>query len=588
MRPLQSVPTRPLDAVSTSRYRLLVELGHGGMANVCLAVQLGSAGFRRLAVLKRLRSHLSQDSEFLEMFLQEARLAARLNHPNVVHTHEVGHDEECHFMALEYLQGQSYQAVLARAGRDQYDFAHSLRVLIESLKGLDYAHQLKDFDGTPLHVVHRDISPSNIFITYDGQIKILDFGIAKAMSSSVETKAGMLKGKISYMSPEQASSETVDNQTDLYAVGVLLWEAAAGRRRWRSVPEVTVLRKLMNREPPQPPEAASRGLPAEVDAICLRALDPDPRNRFANAAEFREALEGLLDLMGRRVNSEEVGRGVAEKFLEDRQKLQESIEQELKKLQRDEDLTLSSLVQSVQQAKSGFTPPPGGQPIIIPVVGNSAPNTGTGVRVTGEGVRTETEIEIERPSRRAWLPLAIGGLALVIGIAAFAMSRHPADAPNAVASASAAPAPMPAAKTVSVRLSADPPQAKLSLDGKLLSANPYVVDLPMSNGSVTVQAQAEGFATQSSVVQLDADRVVSFELVPLASVESGAVGAPRLPGHPRVTARPEPPAPPTPPAAPAKAVTAPATPAKPATPDGARKRAKSSVVVLDTDNPWQK
>jgi serine/threonine protein kinase len=585
MRSIQNVQSRPLDAaVSASRYRLLVELGHGGMADVCLAVQLGSAGFRRLAVLKRLRAELSQDADFLEMFLQEARLAARLNHPNVVHTHEVGHDEECHFMALEYLQGHSYSAVLGRASRARYDFASSLRVLIESLKGLEYAHQLKDFDGTPLKVVHRDISPSNIFITYDGQIKILDFGIAKAMNSSVETKAGLLKGKISYMSPEHASSKMVDAQTDLYAVGVLLWEAAAGRRRWQGVPEVTVLRKLMTCEPPLPPDATSRGLPALVDAVCLRALAPDPLARFASAAEFRESLEEILETMGRRVSAEDVGRGVAEAFEEDRQNLQEAVEQELRKLQRDEDLTLSSLVQSVRQKRTdGGGRFSTGDPGIVIIGPNEPPASARPL----DGPRTETRETELRPTRRAWLPWVLSGILLAIGGGAFVTYQRTAKLPPSLAtSVSAALPAAPVTKTVAVRLKADPPQAKLSIDGKLLSANPYVADLPMSNGSVTVQAQAEGFATQSSVVQLDADRVVSFELVPLPSGENSGSTVPPLPLRGHGSAHKEPAA--TPASVPVKAVAAPAS-GTGATPDSAaRKRSKAPVVVLDQDNPWQK
>ena len=583
MRSMQSVQSRPVDAVSSSRYRLLVELGHGGMANVFLAVQLGSAGFRRLAVLKRLRPALSHDTEFLEMFLQEARLAARLNHPNVVHTHEVGQDEECHFMALEYLQGQSYQTVLQRAGREHYDFAYSVRVLIEALKGLEYAHQLRDFDGTPLQVVHRDISPSNIFITYDGQIKILDFGIAKAMSSSVETKAGMLKGKISYMSPEQASGKPVNAQSDLFAVGVLLWEAAAGKRRWRGLQEVTVLRKMMNGEVPEAPGAVERGLPNLVDELCLRALAPNPEDRFETAAMFREALEHLLAVMGRRVSAEEVGRAVADEFQEDRDKLQRAIEQELVHLQRDEDLTMSSLVQPKSAALGGDRPSTQSRTIAV----SPSPS---------EQARTETEIEAR--GRRSLWPLALGGVALVVGLGSFFLSRHPelvaTTAPSPAPSAAPSVAPAASAKTISVHISASPPQAKLSLDGKQLSSNPYVAELGQSNGSVTVQAQAEGYATQSSVIALDADRTVRLELASLPSSGTTEVIGAAPVARPRTAATRESASSAAagpvsaPPPAPTPAAPAPAAAAAAAEPENIPKKRPKSSVVLDTDNPWQK
>src|SRR5262245_22043168 len=215
------------------KYRLLAELGHGGMADVYLAVTQGMQDFTKLAVVKRLRSHLAEDSDFLAMFMQEARIAARLNHPNVVHTFDVGHDGQFHFMAMEFLEGHPYSAILNRAGREHLDLALQIRILIDVLEGLHYAHELCDFDGKPLGLVHRDISPQNVFVTYDGQVKVLDFGIAKALDSAVETRTGVVKGKLSYMSPQQALANTIDRRADLYSVGVLLWEAVAQRRRYK-------------------------------------------------------------------------------------------------------------------------------------------------------------------------------------------------------------------------------------------------------------------------------------------------------------------------------------------------------------------
>src|SRR5208282_434071 len=170
--------------------------------------------------------------------------------------------------------------------------------LLEVIEGLRYAHELKDYDGRSLDIVHRDVTPHNIFVTFDGQVKLLDFGIAKAATSSVMTATGVIKGKLTYMAPEQARGETVDARADLYAVGVMLWEAVTGRRRWPTgLSEPALFTKLATGELPESPNAASRGLPSEIDGIVMRALAPKPADRYQTAAELRDALDGALRCM---------------------------------------------------------------------------------------------------------------------------------------------------------------------------------------------------------------------------------------------------------------------------------------------------
>ena len=183
-------------AATLGKYQLIGELGHGGMAKVYLALAAGPAGFNKLVVIKQILTELGEDSDFLAMFLDEARLAARLNHPNVVQTNEVGEDNGRYFLCMEYLEGQPLNRVLTRLVTkatlgSRLPLAQLLRILSDALSGLHYAHELCDFDGSPLSVVHRDMSPHNIFVTYSGQVKLVDFGIAKAQSSSVETRAGI-------------------------------------------------------------------------------------------------------------------------------------------------------------------------------------------------------------------------------------------------------------------------------------------------------------------------------------------------------------------------------------------------------------
>src|SRR6187402_1660373 len=188
-----------------TRYFVLRPLAAGGMATVELALQVGSGGFERLVALKRVRPHLISSEEIEAMFVEESRIAARLNHPNLIHAYEVGQDEAGAFLAMEYLSGQSYSNLVARVGLADLDLRVVLETLIATLDGLECVHGMRDIGGRHMALVHRDISPSNLFLTYSGQVKVLDFGIAKARLSSIETQVGVLKGKISYMAPEQAS-----------------------------------------------------------------------------------------------------------------------------------------------------------------------------------------------------------------------------------------------------------------------------------------------------------------------------------------------------------------------------------------------
>ncbi len=204
------------------------------------------------------------------------------------------------------------------------------KVLLEVLEGLRYAHELKDYDGRSLEIVHRDVTPHNIFITYDGQVKLLDFGIAKAATSSVRTATGVIKGKLTYMAPEQARGEHVDARADLYAVGVMLWEAVTGRRRWPTgLSQPALFTRLASGEAPESPNAASLGYPAEIDAIVLKAMATKPDDRFQTAAEFRDALEAAVRGLAP-VSLRELGAMLAEAFIEGRQRLRNVIEEQFR------------------------------------------------------------------------------------------------------------------------------------------------------------------------------------------------------------------------------------------------------------------
>ena len=313
------------------KFKLIAELGRGGMSEVYLAVIAGPAGFNKLVVVKLIKGELAEDPDFISMFLEEARLSARLSHPNVVQTNEVGEFGGRYYIAMEYLEGQAYSRILHRLGRDRgLPLGMSLRTLSDVLQGLHYAHELPDFDGSALGVVHRDVTPHNVFITYDGQVKVVDFGIAKAMNSSHETRTGMLKGKVGYMAPEQARGERVDRRADIFSVGVMLWEAAVGKRLWKGLNEVQILHQLLSGDIPSP-RSMRPDISSQLEAIIMKAVASDREKRHATAMELQGELEDLMDSGNERSTLRDIGRLLSQTFEDERRKLKGIIEQQVQK-----------------------------------------------------------------------------------------------------------------------------------------------------------------------------------------------------------------------------------------------------------------
>jgi eukaryotic-like serine/threonine-protein kinase len=280
------------------KYDLIAELGHGGMADVFLAMVGGptGSGFTKLAVIKRLRQNLVEDPEFVAMLVDEARISARLNHPNVVQTIEVGVEGEEYYLAMEFLEGQPLHRIQRRALRTGVPIPRDLEYLIiaDTLAGLHHAHELPDYDGTPLGIVHRDVTPQNVFVTYEGTVKVVDFGIAKAAGRASETKQGIVKGKVRYMSPEQALGGAIDRRTDIFAAGILLWAAATGQRFWADTDDLGIVQALVAGNFDPSPRAVDPMVPFEIDAICRKAMAANPDDRYATAADFLADLEAFL------------------------------------------------------------------------------------------------------------------------------------------------------------------------------------------------------------------------------------------------------------------------------------------------------
>jgi serine/threonine protein kinase/ABC-type branched-subunit amino acid transport system substrate-binding protein len=415
------------------RYRLIADIGRGGMSDVYLAVTEGveaAAQFQKLLVIKLLKRELGEDPEFVKMFLNEARLAARLNHPNIVQTIEIGNAGSRYFLAMEYLEGQPLHRVFRNPeARENLSLAMRLHIIVQTLGGLHYAHERSDYDGSPLDIVHRDVSPSNLFVTYDGQVKLMDFGIAKARDSEAETRVGVFKGKVAYIAPEQVKGEGVDRRADIYSAGVLLWEMITGRRLWAGLTQAETLRRVMMGEVPKP-SAIDPRVPRELERIVMTALALHKEDRYETAAELGGELERFSEHLLPAVIGRDVGGVVSQAFTEDRTRIRQVIEAQLAH-QHPVGSTLPELSFMVDSGRhSVFTTDAHGHDVPTP--------HGTTATLAAQGIVTPSATS-SRP--KSWLGLGALGALATVGVASIAFAFFPKSEPGPTPS-SAAPAPV--------------------------------------------------------------------------------------------------------------------------------------------------
>jgi eukaryotic-like serine/threonine-protein kinase len=325
---------RVTSAEYVGRYILLGELGQGGTAHVSLAVAQGPSGLGKLLVLKKMKPQFATEPGFSDMFLTEARLTARLNHPNIVQTNEVFEHQGLPVLVMEYLEGKSLADIgAAREPHSALDARHELTIISEALSGLHYSHELTDYHGRPLELVHRDVTPHNVFVTYDGQAKILDFGIAKLKNSSVNTETGVVKGKLRYIPPEQIVGETIDRRADVYSVGVMLWEIAAGEKLWRGMSDAAVMNRVINERIPRPSEKNPHVHPA-LEALIVKALSADPSCRHATALELKLELDEVRRALWGPVSRQDLVSALDATFGEERRQTQTLVQSLLTELAR--------------------------------------------------------------------------------------------------------------------------------------------------------------------------------------------------------------------------------------------------------------
>ncbi|MFZ9886733.1 MAG: serine/threonine protein kinase [Myxococcota bacterium] len=309
-----------------SRYTVLGKLTQGGMAEVYLAKQKGPAGYTKLIVLKRVRPHLADDKDFVAMFANEARVAALINHPNVVQIFDLGQDDDDWFLAMEFLDGRDMLQVGrgCRALNRAVPFEVTARIIADACNGLDHAHRLVGSDGKSLNLVHRDMSPENILITFEGQVKVVDFGIAKARDNAFRTQAGQIKGKLGYVPPEAILGKPLDGRADIFAMGATLYLFLCGRPAFTGNNPMEIFERSL--QPPEAPSKINPRVPPALESICLRCLAREPSDRYARAGELAEALDSFVHQYGRPMGANQLAQFMKVLFPPDADPLRQRID----------------------------------------------------------------------------------------------------------------------------------------------------------------------------------------------------------------------------------------------------------------------
>jgi serine/threonine-protein kinase len=495
----ESLP-RAIARAKLGKYRMLAHLGRGGTADVYLAVSHGLGGFHKLRVIKILRESFADDPRVVEMFLEEARLAARLSHANIVQTYEVDEIDGHYFIDMEYVEGQSLESIAKRLSREGRRMPPRLaaRIVADALAGLRYAHEFADYDGTPLDIVHRDISPHNVLLQYEGAVKLVDFGIAKVSDRATSTETGIIKGKVAYMAPEQVvSPHTVDRRVDIFAAGLVLHELLCGRRFWGEKGNTEILHSLFRSKIER---VAEESIPSDLVPVVARALSANRDYRYSTALEMARDLERYLAASDAPAGKRELGEFVTALFDEDRRELRSRIDAQLKSL----------------EAGTGS----GSALIDVSARGSARQAAGDTSHSLVSGPPEEVAAR-RRSAIAATLMLVVS--AVVFALVLVHRGIEPADLPSeaqpkaaAARPLASAPAPVASASEVRVRFATEPTEAKLFLDDAELPQNPYVAELARDRSTHRLRAEARGYVSRSVVVSLatDTDFVLQLEKAP--------------------------------------------------------------------------
>jgi serine/threonine protein kinase len=481
--------------LSIGRYTLMGKIAVGGMAEIWLARQSGPKGFEKVVVIKKILDSFCQDEGFVEMFLDEARTAAQLNHPNVVQIYDLGEHNQAYFIAMEYLAGETLARVARNAVKEgtplPYTFA--ARLIADAAAGLGYAHSKKSLGGQPLNIVHRDVSPQNLILTYDGQLKVLDFGVARAANRATLTEEGKFKGKVPYMSPEQARAMPIDRRADIFALGIILYELIGRCRLFQHEDFIVGLKAVASEEKIPSPVTRNPEVPEGLAAVALKALERDPENRYQTGEQLRAGLEDWLRTQPSSPGSPELSAYMHQLFSE----------------------RIEKTARLIESARAG----------IVGTVDSTVGKLGSTPLSDSSMPGGLTPLVTMRPRRPRWI-FGVAGLAgalLVTG--GFALRPAPV--------VTAEPAPV-AIVPASLSIDTDPPGAAVTVDGLEYGPAPVSVDA-IKLGKHTIRATAEDFepGERTLDVQRNGERTnLLLTLKPIAArmveTDAGMKAVPRV------------------------------------------------------------
>jgi serine/threonine protein kinase len=491
------------------KYFLLDKVAMGGMAEIFRAKSFGHGGFENLLVIKRILSHLSANEQFVRMFMDEAKVSALLQHNNVVRIYDFGKLRDNYFIAMECVEGKDVKLILRKLAERRKVLPREFAVYIamEAAKGLDYAHKRTTLQGQPLEIVHRDVSPSNLLVSYQGEVKVADFGIVKAANCAENTDAGMLKGKFEYMSPEQASGKDLDRRSDIFSLGIILHEMLTGRRLFKSDDEVRTLERIKAGDV-DPPSTLNPTIPARLDEIVMRALARDPDDRYQDARVLHAELLDFLYPASPDLTQQSLSHFMTELFSEE-------LNAERARL---EEGTRLALAMHESQQSVDLEP--------------EWEEEGPGTRTRGGTVAVPTPAP--PPSK---IPYVVAVLALLVSIAtaAFFLTRE-STAPVVEAPPNPSGPAAPAMAAIQVKVA--PVAARVSIDGAFVAEG---IDVAVGELAPdvehVVEVKAEGYAPVTERVTLAAgERLrLPLTLVPVekSPPEPMKVETPRLPQGPR-------------------------------------------------------
>ncbi|MDX2023020.1 MAG: serine/threonine-protein kinase [Deltaproteobacteria bacterium] len=477
------------------RYVLLERIGQGGMAEVFRAVARGTQGFQRILVVKRILPDLSRDPKFVQMFIDEAKICALISHPNVVQVYEFGRLADTHFMTMEYVHGRNLSMVMEKLANDGKLAPPDVicEVTRQACLGLHHAHMMTSAEGKPLEIIHRDVTPANLMLGFNGAVKVLDFGIARAAEELKETRtqAGAVKGKIAYLAPEQIHRKPIDHRIDIYALGVVLHECLTGQRLFKAENPLAAMKAILEMSVP-PPSSINAVVPKRVDQIVARAMARDPNVRYANAKAMALDLESALHEM--RYFSQRLPNFLKELFKDE---VTESKDRILPK-------ELSAI--SAAMAEPEVKPEPTG--------------AGTG----------ELAAAAANPVMRAWhwlrastarQAVLAAGVAALLALVVFWPKPKPVVKPSA-ATAPVVVAPLATPEPEMVRISIDSfPQGAVIADagGKTIGKTPFTLERTSGKDEMRLTLSLDGFTATTLSVLPDIDKPVFAKLSPVPAAE---------------------------------------------------------------------